>query len=70
MRPFDWELVDAYHLMERFGSPVAPADAAERMTRRLAAGSGEEVVVLHPFLMLDPAWWDGARRVMRALAER
>jgi peptidoglycan/xylan/chitin deacetylase (PgdA/CDA1 family) len=68
--PFEWELVDAYHLMERFGAPVGAAEAAERMARRLADGRGEQVVVLHPFLMLDPAWWDGARRVLRVIAQR
>jgi peptidoglycan/xylan/chitin deacetylase (PgdA/CDA1 family) len=68
-RPFEWELVDAYHLMERFGTPVSAPEAAERMTRRLAGGSGTEVVVLHPFLMLDAAWWEGARRVLKTVAE-
>jgi peptidoglycan/xylan/chitin deacetylase (PgdA/CDA1 family) len=70
VRPFEWELVDAYHLMERFGAPVSAADAAQRMIARLTAGRRSEVVVLHPFLMLDPAWWDGARRVLRTIAER
>jgi peptidoglycan/xylan/chitin deacetylase (PgdA/CDA1 family) len=69
MFPFEWELVDAYYLMERFGTPVGATEAVNRMTRRLASGSGAQVVVLHPFLMLEPAWWTGARRVLRAIAE-
>lgn len=69
MLAFEWELVDAYHLMERFGTPVSAAEAADRMMRRLAAGSGTKVVVLHPFLMLEEAWWEGARRVLKAIAE-
>jgi peptidoglycan/xylan/chitin deacetylase (PgdA/CDA1 family) len=68
LTPFEWELVDAYHLMERFGTPVRPTEAAERMTRRVAeAPNGTQVVVLHPFLMLEPGWWDGAQRVLRTV---
>ena len=51
MLPFDWALVDAYHLMERFGElrvrrgdsarPLTPAAVEARFTRRLnASGDG------------------------------
>lgn len=84
--PFDWELVDAYHLMQRFaalrerrGDPAQPLDAdttAARLTAALrgdvhhAGGDGDaaagraNVVILHPFLMLDDAWWNGARQTL------
>jgi peptidoglycan/xylan/chitin deacetylase (PgdA/CDA1 family) len=53
--PFEWDLVDAYHLMERFGelrvqrgdrrAPLRPREAAERLTSRLAHGAGTQTVV-------------------------
>jgi peptidoglycan/xylan/chitin deacetylase (PgdA/CDA1 family) len=64
--PFDWELVDAYHLMERFtdlrerrGDSAAPRSAAatgKRMAAALRDAASLRTVILHPFLMLDPAW--------------
>lgn len=76
--PFDWQLVDAYHLMDRFASlrashgdperPREPADLATRLIRRLSAASGFHTLVLHPFLMLDHAWAAGAHEVLAALA--
>ncbi|MFZ0040133.1 MAG: polysaccharide deacetylase family protein [Solirubrobacteraceae bacterium] len=73
---FDWELVDAYHLMERFGelrsgrggSRLDPEATAERLTGLLADGAGVQTVVMHPFLMLDPDWLAGSRRVLELLA--
>jgi peptidoglycan/xylan/chitin deacetylase (PgdA/CDA1 family) len=77
--PFDWELVDAYHLMERFAdararrgdsrAPLRPAALAERLCADLASASGTQVVILHPFLMVDSPWWDGVRRVLALIAE-
>jgi peptidoglycan/xylan/chitin deacetylase (PgdA/CDA1 family) len=76
--PFDWELVDAYHLMNSFaplraarGDPEAPRAAAELadwLTHRLAAG-GVQTLVLHPFLMLDAEWWAGTAEVLSTIAE-
>lgn len=77
--PFDWELVDAYHLMDRFaalrstrGDPSAARTAsavADRFAARLQhAPAGVETVILHPFLMLDPAWAEGVRGLLALLA--
>jgi peptidoglycan/xylan/chitin deacetylase (PgdA/CDA1 family) len=76
--PFDWELVDAYHLMDSFaalrasrGDPEArrsPGELADWLTHRLAAG-GSQTLILHPFLMLDDAWSAGVVEVLSALAE-
>ena len=66
--PFDWELVDAYHLMKEFAAlraqhgdraePLAPAELAGRMWERLDSSRELRTVILHPFLMLDGAWWE------------
>jgi len=79
-RAFDWDLVDAYHLMALFADlrrergdpaqPLAPAQAAERFARRLArrrSGDERDVVVLHPFLMLDPAWFAQVRELLATI---
>ena len=76
--PFDWELVDAYHLMESFGSlrasrgdppsPRSPAELADFLVHRVAAG-GHQTLILHPFLMLEEAWAAGVARVLGAVAE-
>ena len=76
--PFDWELVDAYHLMDSFGAlraargdpqaPRAPAELADWLAHRLSAG-GHQTLILHPFLMLDDAWAAGVAAVLSALAE-
>jgi peptidoglycan/xylan/chitin deacetylase (PgdA/CDA1 family) len=76
--PFDWELVDAYHLMGRFGplraargdtsEPLDPIATAARMFARLAQGGGLRTVILHPFLMLDDAWFAGVRKLLSRIA--
>ena len=76
--PFDWELVDAYHLMDSFGSlraargdpeaRRAPAELADWLAHRIAAG-GHQTLILHPFLMLDDAWATGVGDVLTAVAE-
>jgi peptidoglycan/xylan/chitin deacetylase (PgdA/CDA1 family) len=76
--PFDWELVDAYHLMDSFaglrasrGDPEtrrAPAELADWLAHRLAAG-GQQTLILHPFLMLDDAWSAGVAEVLSTVAE-
>jgi peptidoglycan/xylan/chitin deacetylase (PgdA/CDA1 family) len=77
--PFRWEMVDAFYLMERFaslrqahGEPAAPLDpgpAALRIESGLMDGPRRRVVILHPFLMLDDAWWAQTRRLRRIIAE-
>jgi peptidoglycan/xylan/chitin deacetylase (PgdA/CDA1 family) len=76
--PFDWELVDAYHLMASFGAlrdsrgdpeaPRAPADLADWLAHRLSAG-GCQTLILHPFLMLEDAWAAGVAELLSVLAE-
>jgi peptidoglycan/xylan/chitin deacetylase (PgdA/CDA1 family) len=76
--PFDWELVDAYHLMKRFAdlrtgrgdsaAPLDPEAAAERMAAALRDGGTEQTVIMHPFLMLDAAWRDQVARLLDAMA--
>lgn len=76
--PFDWELVDAYHLMERFGklrerrgdgAPALSAEAAgERMAAALRDGVGLHTVIMHPFLMLDEAWRGQVQRLLEDMA--
>lgn len=76
--PFAWELVDAYYLMDSFrelrarhGDPAPaldPAAAAERMLADLTRGRGVQTLILHPFLMLDEAWWQAVCRVLALIA--
>jgi peptidoglycan/xylan/chitin deacetylase (PgdA/CDA1 family) len=76
---FDWDLVDAYHLMESFSErrvargdrrePMTPAALGDRLAERLSRDAGADVLVLHPFLMLDDAWWAQVRRLLEVLAE-
>lgn len=75
--PFDWELVDAYHLMEQFrplrtrrgdrAEPLAPADLTARMWSQLDAPRALRTVILHPFLMLDRSWSDGVSELLRRI---
>jgi peptidoglycan/xylan/chitin deacetylase (PgdA/CDA1 family) len=77
--PFDWELVDAYHLMDSFGSlrvsrgdPAAPADPsglAARLEQALVR-PGLRTLILHPFLMLDDAWAAGVGDLLAFLARQ
>ncbi|MGI8713354.1 MAG: polysaccharide deacetylase family protein [Solirubrobacteraceae bacterium] len=78
---FDWGLVDAFHLMQRFadlrvrrGAPAQPISApacgewfAERLARD--ADEGSDVLILHPFLMLDEPWWAQVGGLLAMLAE-
>jgi peptidoglycan/xylan/chitin deacetylase (PgdA/CDA1 family) len=76
--PFAWELVDAYHLMQRFGAlrrrcgdgaaAVPPAELADRLAATLAVGPPVQTMILHPFLMLDPTWFAGVRRLLALIA--
>jgi peptidoglycan/xylan/chitin deacetylase (PgdA/CDA1 family) len=79
--PFDWELVDAYYLMDSFAPlrvgrgeqahPLEPATVAERLAKILRdrGTDGARTVVLHPFLLLDEAWWKAARATLALIAE-
>lgn len=80
--PFEWELVDAYHLMDSFaplrvqrGERAKPLPAASlapllAVTLRSEADSNRpRVVILHPFLMLDDAWWEGTRETLELIRE-
>ena len=79
--PFEWELVDAYYLMESFadlrvlrGDPhpvMAPGTLAARLrgaVRSLARSGSRSrsraTLVMHPFLMLEPAWRQGVGELL------
>ena len=76
--PFDWELVDAYHLMDSFAAlrtsrgdreaARKPAELADWLAHRLGAG-GRHTLILHPFLMLDDAWASGVADVLSSVGE-
>ncbi|MFL5865211.1 MAG: polysaccharide deacetylase family protein [Solirubrobacteraceae bacterium] len=76
--PFAWELVDAYHLMERFaplrerrgepGAPAAAAAAGARLAAALRDGAGVQTLILHPFLMLEAAWREQVQRLLSLIA--
>jgi len=75
--PFEWGLVDAYFLMESFGSlrarhgdsesPLAPAATAERLRAGLEHLTEPGTLILHPFLLAEDGWWSEARALLRAL---
>lgn len=79
--PFDWGLVDAYYLMDSFASmraqrgettaPLRPAAVAQRFDKILRDGRphGAKTVIMHPFLLLDEAWFQAARRTLALIAE-
>ena len=80
--PFEWELVDAYYLMESFADLrvlrgdshcVMPAETlAARFrgaVRSLARSRSQATLVLHPFLMLDPAWREGVGELLSEIGE-
>jgi polysaccharide deacetylase len=76
--PFDWELVDAYHLMDRFAdlrerrgdssAPIGAEAAGERMAASLRDAVGAQTVIMHPFLMLDAAWRGQVQRLLARMA--
>jgi len=78
--PFEWDDVDAYLLMESFaglrarrGEPAAaldPAAAGARLRERISSASAPRMLVLHPFLMLDGAWWGEVRDLLELVAAR
>jgi peptidoglycan/xylan/chitin deacetylase (PgdA/CDA1 family) len=76
MVPFSWDHVDAYLLMDSFAElrtrrgdprgPLEPDEASDRLRSALSAGS--HTFVLHPFLMLDEAWWQQVRGLLETVA--
>ncbi|MGZ4343583.1 MAG: polysaccharide deacetylase family protein [Solirubrobacteraceae bacterium] len=75
--PFEWELVDAYHLMDSFSElrvsrgdsrePMAAVSLAARFVgavRSVASSGSRATLILHPFLMLDLAWREGAGELL------
>jgi peptidoglycan/xylan/chitin deacetylase (PgdA/CDA1 family) len=80
--PFDWPAVDAYHLTARFaelrrerGDPSqarAPREVLELFSARVevaaAGGGAPEVLVMHPFLMVQDEWWECVRELLAKIA--
>jgi hypothetical protein len=77
--PFDWDLVDAYHLMDSFASlraargdpapPREPGALAAYLEQRVTTATGCETLIFHPFLMLDLGWAAGVSRLLATIAE-
>jgi peptidoglycan/xylan/chitin deacetylase (PgdA/CDA1 family) len=80
--PFEWRLVDAYHLMARFeglrvrrgddADVVAPGKLVDRLAEELdalAVRGGARTLVLHPFLMLDDGWFVGVGQLLALIRE-
>jgi len=78
--PFEWQLVDAFFLMERFGALREalgfgddaavddPLALASRLSAQLeVATGGQQTLILHPFLMLDRRWWSGVQGLLARL---
>jgi peptidoglycan/xylan/chitin deacetylase (PgdA/CDA1 family) len=79
--PFRWSAVDAYHRMESFADRrtawgdradvASPREAADALIGALdARGDGPLVLILHPFLLLEEAEAEQARRVLEHLTEQ
>ena len=75
--PFEWDLVDAYYLMESFGDlrvlrgDSRPSLSAEQLlprfvsaVRAVASSRSRATLILHPFLMLDSAWREGVSELL------
>jgi peptidoglycan/xylan/chitin deacetylase (PgdA/CDA1 family) len=80
--PFEWELVDAYWLMESFAelrvrrdaaaAPLRAGSVAGRLSdavRSVARSGGRATLILHPFLLLEPAWREGAGELLSEIGE-
>jgi peptidoglycan/xylan/chitin deacetylase (PgdA/CDA1 family) len=67
--PFEWEAVDAYHLLARFGALLAPEELAARLRTRIAQ-PGVRTLILHPFLMLEERWRRPAAELLALLGAR
>jgi peptidoglycan/xylan/chitin deacetylase (PgdA/CDA1 family) len=78
--PFDWSAVDAYQLTLRFedlrrarGDPPqarAPIEVLRLFSARVDGVSGDAVpgvLVMHPFLMVEPEWWECVQELLRKI---
>ena len=78
--PFNWELVDAYHLMDSFTSlrvsrgdpevPTPPPTLAADLRESVLRSTGRQTLILHPFLMLDPRWAAGVSDLLETIADQ
>lgn len=78
MLPFEWELVDAYHLMARFealrrergdqSNPKTPGELTLHLAALIERKRPVQTLILHPFLMLDEAWRQGVSQLLARLA--
>lgn len=76
--PFDWELVDAYYLMERFeplrrergdqSNPKTPGELTRQLGALIDRKGAVQTLILHPFLMLDEGWRQGVSQLLARLA--
>ena len=75
--PFEWSFVDAYYLMESLAdlrvlrgdshSVMPAATLAARFrgaVRSVALDRRQATLILHPFLMLEPAWREGVGELL------
>jgi peptidoglycan/xylan/chitin deacetylase (PgdA/CDA1 family) len=75
--PFDWSAVDAYQLTPRFEgrrrergdppqarSPVEVLRLFSAQVDEVVAGSAPEVLVMHPFLMVEDEWWECVQELL------
>jgi|SRR5450755_356033 peptidoglycan/xylan/chitin deacetylase (PgdA/CDA1 family) len=80
--PFEWELVDAYHLMPRFADlrvrngdrakALEPGRLADQFTgelNALTAHGGQRTLILHPFLTLEDAWLAGVQQLLALIGD-
>jgi peptidoglycan/xylan/chitin deacetylase (PgdA/CDA1 family) len=75
--PFDWELVDAYYLIERFeplrrergqqSNPKTPGELTRHLAALIERKGAVQTLILHPFLMLDEAWREGVSQLLARL---
>jgi peptidoglycan/xylan/chitin deacetylase (PgdA/CDA1 family) len=78
--PFEWDLVDAYYLMDSFADLRAargdsrPSLAASALVARfigavraIADSGSRATLILHPFLMLDPTWREGVDELLEEI---
>ena len=57
------------HVAGRRPSPRSAAAVGARLAQALRDGAGVQTVVMHPFLMLDEAWWDQVQRLLALVSE-
>jgi peptidoglycan/xylan/chitin deacetylase (PgdA/CDA1 family) len=71
IRPFAWELVDAFHYLPRFAAlRGSAAPAAPAAFEAALAGAGERCVIFHPFLTVEEERFAVLRRFAISAADR